>query len=65
MNKKKNPKKPYYIYQTTGSGKILYATFHTKEAAEIALETLKRREKQYPKWLQAIYTLEEVRYIFW
>lgn len=54
--------KPYHIYQyTKENGKALYATFHTKEVAEIALETLKRREKQYPKWLRAIYTLEEVR----
>lgn len=51
----------YHIYQTTREGRILYACFHTKEAAEIALETLKRREKQYPKWLRAIYTLEGVR----
>jgi hypothetical protein len=51
--------KPYHIYQTTRDGKTLYAAFHTKEAAEMALETLKRREKLYPKWLRAIYTLEE------
>ena len=53
--------KPYHIYQTTKDSKILYAAFHTKEVAEVALETLKRREKQYPKWLRAIYTLEAVR----
>lgn len=54
--------KPYHIYQyTKENGKILYATFCTKEIAKIALETLKRREKQYPKWLRAIYILEEIR----
>jgi len=53
--------KSYHIYQHTRDGKILYACFQTKEAAEMALETLQRREKQYPKWLRAIYTLEEVR----
>lgn len=53
--------KPYHIYQYTSDSKILYACFRTKEVAEMALETLKRREKQYPKWLRAVYTLEEVR----
>ena len=53
--------KPYHIYQNTRDGKTLYACFRTREVAEMALETLKRREKQYPKWLRAIYTLEEVR----
>ena len=53
--------KPYHIYQNTKDGKTLYACFRTKVAAEMALETLKHREKQYPKWLRAIYTLEEVR----
>lgn len=52
--------KRYRIYQTTKDGKVLYAAFHTKEFAEVALATLKRREKQYPKWLRAIYTLEEL-----
>ena len=51
----------YHLYQTTSNGKIIYARFKTKEAAEMALKTLKRREKQYPKWLRAIYTVEEVR----
>lgn len=53
--------KRYHIYQTTADGTILYAAFNTKEVAKIALETLKRREKRYPKWLRAIYTLEEIR----
>lgn len=53
--------KPYHIYQNTRNGKTLYATFRTKEVAELALETLNRREKRYPKWLRARYTLEEVR----
>ena len=53
--------KPYHIYQYTRDGKTLYACFHTKEAAEMGLKTLKRREKLYPKWLRATYTLEEIR----
>lgn len=54
--------KPYHIYQyTKEDGKTLYLAFKTKAAAEMALETLERREKQYPKWLRARYTLEEVR----
>lgn len=52
--------KPYYIYQTTDrDGKILYASFHSLAAAELALATLERNEKRYPKWLRARYTLEE------
>jgi hypothetical protein len=51
--------KLYCIYQITRYGNTLYACFRTKEAAEMGLETLKRREKQYPKWLRATYILEE------